>query len=145
MHRIQSKIQIIINAKESNYDTKWCRMKCHSYVGSVIAPIFTITTYVVILGALNVVFSNVLSANSIIRGSKNLNYILLMRKCGSSVKRGSKSLINFLIWESVYIWNKNSRSPKDSPVLLTKIIRNIFSLKRMKKLSKFRRSLQNRR
>jgi len=114
-------------------------------VGSVIAPIFTITTYVVILGALNVVFSNVLSANSIIRGSKNLNYILLMRKCGSSVKRGSKSLINFLIWESVYIWNKNSRSPKDSPVLLTKIIRNIFSLKRMKKLSKFRRSLQNRR
>jgi len=78
-------------------------MKCHSYVGSVIAPISTITTYVAILAAPNVDFSNVLNASSVIKQSPtSSNHILLMIDYENCVKGESKILTRFLNWESVY-------------------------------------------
>ena len=86
-------------------------MNYHSYVGSAIAPIFTITISVVILAAPNVAFYNVLNANSVIRKTKtSSNNISLMISYGNYVKEELNLLIRFLSRESVYIWNK--RSPR---------------------------------
>ena len=84
-------------------------MNDHSYVGSAIAPIPTITISVVILAAPNATFFNVLSANSVIRKAKaSSNHISLIINYGNyaKVKEELNTLIRSLSWESVYIWNK---------------------------------------
>ena len=62
-------------------------MNDHSYVGSAIAPIPTITISVVILAAPNATFYNVLSASLVIRKAKtSSNHISLMINYGNYVK-----------------------------------------------------------
>ena len=86
-------------------------MNDHSYVGSAIAPIPTITISVVILAAPNAAFYNVLNANSVIRKTKtSSNNISLIINYGDYVKEGFNTLIRLLSWDSVYIWNK--RNPR---------------------------------